>query len=282
LAVSEPPPILESIQQLAGDGLFVRDLDPENVFVPLPVDRAWASAAWWNAVLDGSLAANWGVSMVYHSDAEVLAGRRVAELSRTARRSGWPQRLKLYRVAGVELVMTPEHPQLDGFQELAASAVSPELIYHLYRVADGGSAIRWVPGEETVASSEVALETLLADDFDPFKEVVRETGGPRTRAARPWVLQPAVVLWQGEITAPAPGLIVAAIPWHPDVLLSIDGGPVSAERLSFAYTGAPVAEGRHQVTIIFAPRAVFWGGLISCVSLIALALLAGGIFSRQS
>ncbi len=281
-AFSETPPILESVQRLAGDGLLVRDLDPLNVFVPLPVDRAWASAAWWNAVLDGSLAANWGVPMVYHSDAEVLAGRRVAELSRTARRSGWPQRVKLYRVAAVELVMTPEQPPLEGLQELAARAVSPELIYHLYRVANRGPPVRWVPGERTVASGEAALEALTADDFDPLAEVVRESGGNRTRAARPSMLQPTVVLWQGEIMAHTSGLIVAAIPWHPDLLLSIDGGFVAAERLNYAYTGAPVTEGRHEVTIVFAPRAVLWGGVVSVGSLVALIFFAAVIFSRRS
>lgn len=281
-AFSEKPPMLESIQHLAGHGFFVRDLDPENIFVPLPVDRAWASAAWWNAVLDGSLAANWGVAMVYHSDAEVLAGRRVAELSRTARQLGWRQRLKLYRVAAVELVMTPGQPPLEGIQELAARAASPELIYTLYRVEDRRPLVGWVPRERTVASGEAALATLTADDFDPLADVVRETGGNRTRAARPWLLQPAIVLWRGEIMAPAPGRIVAAFPWHPDLLLEIDGNFVAAERLNYAYTGASVAAGRHQVTIVFAPRAVLWGGVISVISLVGLALFAGMIFSRRA
>ena len=85
-----------------------------------------------------------------------------AELSRTARRLGWRQRLKLYRVAAVELVMTPEQPQLEGLQELAARAVSPELIYTLYRVAARSPVVGWVPGERTVASGPAALATLTA------------------------------------------------------------------------------------------------------------------------
>ncbi len=280
-AFSETPPMVETVRRLAGDGLFVRDLDPENVFVPLPVDRAWASAAWWNSVLDGSLAANWGVPMVYHSDAEVLAGRRVAELSRTARRLGWPERLKLYRVAAVELVMTPEQPPLEDFREVAAAVVSPELVYRLYRVAGRAPVVRWVPKEKEVQSGGAALEALTVDDFDPLEEVVREAGGDRTRVARPSLLQPTVVLWKGEITAPAPGLIVAAIPWHPDVLLEIDGTLVAAERLNYAYTGAPVAEGSHRVKIVFAPRAVLWGGVVSVISLVALCVLGAVLFSRR-
>jgi hypothetical protein len=281
-AFSESPPMLESVRRLVGDGYFVRDLDPENVFVPLPVDRAWASAEWWNAVLDGSLAANWGVPTVYHSDAEVLAGRRAAELSRAARRFGWSKRLRLYRVAAVELVMTPDQPRVEGLQEVAAEVASPELIYRLYRVANRNPVLHWVPGERTVESGEAALEALTADDFEPFNEVVREVGGERTRTARPSELQSTVVLWAGEIVAPAPGLIVAAIPWHPDVLLEIDGTLVAAERVNFAYTGAAVSEGAHRVKIIFAPRAVLWGGFFSMISAVALLVLGGGLISRRA
>jgi hypothetical protein len=280
-AFSETPPMLGSIRRLAGDGLLVRDLDPEDVYVPLPVDRAWASAAWWNSVLDGSLAANWGVPTVYHSDAEVLAERRVAELSRAARRLGWRERLSLYRVAAVELVMTPQKPSLEDLREVRVEVVSPELIYRLFRVADRAPVVRWVPREKEVVSAEAALAALTSEDFDPLEEVVREAGGARTRVSRPSILQSTAVLWEGEVMAPAPGLIVTAIPWHPDVLLEVDGTMVAAERMNYAFTGAPVAEGRHSVTIVFAPRAVFWGGVVSMISLVALCVLGGVLFSRR-
>jgi len=279
LVFERPPELVAALRDGIGEGRLFRDQDPTSMHVPLAENRAWAPAAWWSEILSGTLAATWGVPMVFNLDAEVLAGRRMAALVRSMVSLGWEGRLKLLRTASVTLVMTPQHPEEPGLELVATHSVARNLEYALDRVVPTPRIVRWVPSARSVSSAEEALQAMVATDFDPDQEAVRESGAPVTRGPPRFLrsLQPTVDLWRGELIAPADGLLVAAIPWHRDLVFEVDGRSVPAERVNFAFTGLPVTAGQHHLRIIFAPRTVMWGGLLSVGALLlwAAAVMAG-------
>lgn len=268
-AFPQPPEMAQKLLDASGGGRFVRDVDPADVLVPLTADRAWASAAWWYAVVDGAQGANWGLPMIYHSDAEVLAGSRMALLARTVPQLDWAGRLPFYRMAAVGLVMTPESPDIEGLKIIGSEAAAPNLVYRLYRTEPSPTMLWWVGKDRIAGSPTEALAGVTAPDFDPLGEVVREAGVPTAPARRvfPRRLVSVSEIWRGEIHAPAKGFLVAAIPWHPDLIVEVNGRVIAAERVNYAFTGFEIERGRYDVRILFAPRMVFWGGLISIVSL---------------
>ncbi len=286
--VSNPPPILQTINREIGHGRFFRDRDPESFVVPLAADRAWAAADWWQLVLDGSLAANWGVPMVFHSDAEVIAGRRMAALARTAMAAPWNDRVALLRIAGASLVMTPDRPEIEGLTEVAADELADGVVYRFYSV-DGPAMVRWLASQRMVSSESEALRGLVSQSFDPSVEVLREMDAPLSEIAGGTLgpLRPRTELWQGTVDAPALGFVVTAIPWHPDIVVEIDGRLVPAEQVNYAFVGAPISPGRHVLRVLFAPRSVMWGGLLSVLVLLSLVVTAvlgsrfGGRFVRS-
>jgi hypothetical protein len=279
-AFPQPPPVAQTVTDSFGDGRFVRDRDPADVVVPLAADRAWAPASWWYSVVDGAQGANWGLPMVYHSDAEVLASERMAELARVVPELGWARRLPFYRVAAVGVVMTPARPEIVGLELAGTRAVAPNLVYRLYRSVPPPAVIRWVGSEKITESSEGALDAMLSPDFDPLVEVVREAGAPTapTQSIVPRRILPEVDILNEEVHAPSPGFAVAAIPWHPDFIVELDGREVPAERVNFAFTGVRVPEGRHRLRVSFASRAVMWGSVLSVVSVLLWIGTAAWIF----
>jgi len=280
LVFETPPELVAELRNGVGESRFFRDQELASVHVPLAENRAWAPAAWWSEVLTDSLATTWGVPMVFNSDAEVLSGRRMAALTRSMASLGWEGRLKLLRTAAVGLVMTPQHPEVQGLELVAIYSATPDIEYALDRVVPIPRFVRWVPSVRNVSSAEEALRAMVATDFDPDQEVVRERGAPVTRDPPRFLgsLQPTVELWRGKLIAPTEGLLVAAIPWHRDLLFEVDGQPIPAERVNFAFTGLPVTAGQHRLHIIFAPRTVMWGALFSAGALLlwAVAVIAGG------
>jgi hypothetical protein len=160
--------------------------------------------------------------------------------------------------------------------------MAPNLVYRVYRSVPPPAMLRWVGSEKVTASSEGALDVMLSADFDPLVEVVREAGAPTapTRSVVPRRILPEVEIWYGDVHAPSPGFAVAAIPWHPDLIVEIDGREVPAERVNFAFTGVRVPEGRHQVRVFFASRAVCWGGVLSVVSVLLWIVMAAGVFGN--
>jgi hypothetical protein len=276
-AFPTPPRLAVRLGEHLEGGRFVRDRDPSTLAVPLAVNRAWAVASWWYSVVDGAQGANWGLPMVYHSDAEVLAGRRIADIASVIWSLPWEERIRLFRVAGADLVMTPDRPRLPELEEVAVlPTAATELVYRLYRLRPGVRQVWWVPTERTVLSSDEALRTIRAADFDPSREVVRELPSVTGHRHRGLVgaLVPGAGLWTGEVVAPADGMLVTALPWHPDLVLEIDGRAVRSERLNYSFTGAAVEAGTHGVRIVFAPCTVLWGGVLSLLGFLMVASLA--------
>jgi hypothetical protein len=209
--------------------------------------------------------------MVYHSDAEVLAGRRMGALTKMMWSLDWENRLRLLRLAGVDLVMTPERPEVMGLERLAVLPTpAPGLVYSLFGVRPPVPPAWWVPATEIAPTAEAALETLIRRDFDPSRTAVREPSAivAVDLPTKPGVFRPRTELVSVTIDAATDGVVVTTTPWHPDLFFELDGRAVRAERLNHAFAGVPVTAGRHDVRLLFAPRAVGWGALLSVAGVV--------------
>ena len=78
--------------------------------------------------------------------------------------------------------------------------------------------------------------------------------------------------------APTAGFVVTALPWHPDMVVRVNGRTVPAERVNYAFLGFEVQPGRREIQITFVPRMVFVGGLVSGGSLLIWSALLVGMW----
>ena len=278
------PPMAEDIRNHLSVGRFFRDLDPEYFEVPYIEDRAWERADWQLQGLSYSAAATFLVPMVFNLDIADLADRRMARIERATGELDWDGRMKLFQAAAVEVVLTPEVPSVPGLDLIRAYVVAENSPLFLNRLTPSPTMARWVGGWREVGSAQDALGMLVTPNFDPTVEVVREIDSPTTRSRSPFLMSlcPQTEVWRQVITAPMAGIIVTAVPWHPDIVVQVNGRVVQAERVNYAFLGFEVQPGRRDVQITFAPRTVLFGGFVSGASaLIWCAFVFGMWWSRR-
>lgn len=280
------PPMATDIRNNLSVGRFFRDLDPEGIEIPYIEDRAWEGADWRLQGLSFSAAATFLVPMVFNLDIADLADRRIARLERATHEVDWNGRMKLFQAAAVEIVLTPEVSGLPGLELIGAYVVADNLPLFLNRVTPSPAMARWVGGWREVGSAQEALGTLVTPNFDPTVEVVREIDSPTSRSSSRFLMSmcPQTEIWKQAIDAPMAGIVATAVPWHPDIVVRVNGRRVQAERVNYAFVGFEVQPGRREVQITFAPRTVFFGGFVSCVSALIWCAFVFGMwrFKRWS
>jgi hypothetical protein len=285
--LDDTPPLAEDIRNRLSVGRFFRDQDPEYVEIPCHEDRAWELAESAVRGLSYSAAATFLVPMVFNLDIADLSDRRMARLKRATGDVDWDGRMKLFQAAAVEIVLTPEGQEVPGLDLIRAYAFAENPPLFLSRVTPPPAMARWVGGWREVGSAQEALGMLVTPSFDPTAEVVREIDAPTTRLrlTAPVSLQPQAELWRQEITAPMEGFVVTAVPWHPDMVVRVNGRIVPAERVNYAFLGFEVRPGRRKIQITFVPRTVFVGGLASGISALLWSAFVFGMWRsgrRQS
>lgn len=274
--LDEPPELVEKVRNQLSAGRFFRDPDREVVDFPYVVDRAWEGAEQVLRDLSFSVAATYLVPMVYNFDTAGLAYRRMAILEFAAGEAGWRSRAKLFQAAAVEVVLTPDAPDVANLEFVSEYRPDSSAPLFLYRVIPRPRMARWVGSGRTVSSPDDALDVLVNSEFDPTVEVLRETTAPISPAPSPFWLQltPESEIWRQEIMAPMVGFITTAVPWHPGIVVRVDGRLVPVEQVNFAFAGFEVGPGRHDIVITFAPRSVLCGGMVAVLSIIIWSLVA--------
>lgn len=269
-----PKMVGEIRRELSGGRLF-RDQDPEDFEIPRVENRVWEWADWRLQVVARSVAATFLLPTIFQLDIADLADRRVARLRRAVGEVDWPERLKLFQVAAVEVVVTPEASRVPGLELVKAFFIEERLMLFMNRVTPRPKMVRWVGGWREAGSAQEALGTLVTPNFDPSIEAVREIDPPTTRARSPFLMpfHPKSEVWTEVITAPMSGFVVTAVPWHPDLMVRVDGRVVRAERANYAFLGFEIPPGRREIQIIFVPRTVFVGVLVSAASTVIWVVL---------
>ncbi len=274
--LNDEPQLVDTLRATMTGGRLFRDLDPETVDGLFAQDPAWVLAERYVWELKESIAETFLIPIIYHLDIAALGNRRIARLKRAAAEVGWDGRVNLFHVAAVEMFLTTDVLESSQLDVVGTEDGISGLPLFLYRISPAPGMAHWVAGARMVSSPQNALGMLVSREFDPGLEIVREIESPTTRSRSlvPMSLQPGSEIWRQEISAPGVGFIVLAVPWHPDLVIEVNGRVVSAERVNYAFTGFAVERGRYDVRVLFAPRAVFWGGVISVLSLVTWFALA--------
>ncbi len=274
--LEDDPQLVETIRGTMTQGRLFRDLDPEAPDGIFAGEPAWVLAERYIGELKQSIAETYLIPIVYHLDIAALGNRRVSRLKRAAGEVGWDGRVNLFDAAAVEMFLTTDVLEAPQLEIVGAQDEISGLPLFLYRISPTPEMARWVGGVRMAASPQKALGVLVSREFDPGLEVVREVESPTTRSRSlvPMSLQPGSEVWRQKISAPEIGFVVLAVPWHPDLVVEVNGRMVPAERVNYAFTGFAVERGRYDVRVLFVPRSVFWGGVISILSLAVWLALA--------
>ncbi len=121
------------------------------------------------------------------------------------------------------------------------------------------------------------MAALLSGRFNPGETVIVEPSPGRrpslgTRMADTVGLRQT--LFDVVVDAHGDGHLVLALPFHPEISVLVDDGPATLERANHAFSSVSVPAGRHRVRVVYAPGSVFWGALLSLVSLAAWLIVA--------
>ncbi len=172
--LDEPPKLVANVRNQLAAGRFFRDPDREIVDYPYVVDRAWEGAEQVLRDLSFSVAATYLVPMVYNFDTAGLAYRRMANLKFAAGETEWRDRAKLFQAAAVDVVLTPDAPEVANLELVSEYRPDGSSPLFLYRVIPRPTMARWVGSGRTVSSPDKALDVLVNTGFDPTVEVLRE------------------------------------------------------------------------------------------------------------
>jgi len=139
-------------------------------------------------------------------------------------------------------------------------------------------------GEVVVAPGhDAAWEAIRADDFDPAKTVILESGQPLhtqpTSALS--ILQYDLDTVTIGVKTDQPGYLVLSDAYYPGWQATVDGQPAAIERANYAFRAVYVPAGEHGVQFIFKPLIWKVGLGVSGVTLLVLAVWAGWRWKRS-
>jgi hypothetical protein len=275
--LADEPPLADELKARIGGGRLFRDLDPAVVHPRLAANTAAAAAFWWISVLDGELAANYGIPIVFHDDDALVADRRMVHLTERVRQAPWARRLAPLTAAGVSLVMTPEEPPIAGLEHMVEVVAGDQLRYHLFRNPGARAGAWWVARAVAVSSAAEALATVTGDAFDSSLEVVIEAP-PGGVAESEW-LPASVMLEQRidefEVIAPAAGHLVFSDPWNQGWRVEVDDRAVPLLRANYAFAAIAIDGGRHRVRRWYRPPEVTLGLWLTTVALCCAVVMVG-------
>lgn len=270
-AFGRMPPIAAAVRGHLQGGVLFRDANPLEIVPPLPADRAWAPAAWWSSVLDDHLATTWSIPTIFHSNTSSLVSERVERLRLGVLSLGWSRRVGVLNAAGVSVILTFDEIADPRLQLVDEYPISGDDILRLYR-KDSVSAGSWLARESTVvADGDEALASLLSGRFDPHQTVILEPLSGKSPSLGQRLAGFAgfqQILFEETLRVDEDAYLVLSLPWHPEIIALVDDEQRPLERANFAFSAVALAPGSHDVRIIYRPGSVFWGALLSVLSLI--------------
>lgn len=226
-----------------------------------------------HSYLNPPTAGRWGLYGSFDPDLQDLHPRPVAELVTLMRDTPDPNtRLLLLRRGGVSRVLTLGSPPwtaaLEPVTTIRGLFVEPISVFRVPSPLPRSFA---VAGGQVVSDRD-ALAALVDPQFDPKKEVLLASGPGRqaapgfTGTSRVVTLTPDQVHLEAELSAP--GYVVLLDSYDPGWQARVDGGVAEVLRANMAFRAVAVPAGRHRIELVYRPRAVTWGLLISAASLL--------------
>ncbi|PYQ39054.1 MAG: hypothetical protein DMF77_22605 [Acidobacteria bacterium] len=244
----------------------------------------WAEAAALRWGFHPFVLGYWGVDGAYQVDALGLYSAEMNWLTAFIRmREDSPVHLRLLQMGAVHRVVSL-HPQ----PELAELAVldSPLLEpVRIYAVPDPLPRAYAVDGVR-VADGEAAVRMTGEAEFDLHREVILPAGPPRPSdpsfrsQVRLTVLRSDRTIVDAALSAP--GYVVLVDAFDPGWRATVDGTPAALLRANVAFQAVALPAGPHRVEVVYRPRSVLWGAVITMLAVAAAVVLVGHAARRSA
>lgn len=158
--------------------------------------------------------------------------------------------------------------------------------YHLARVP-GQPQIAWAPAAVTPAESQVHASTLYRRNIERGQysvvpvEGISQTLTCATTKVIHMAASPTVLQFQAR--ADGDSWLFMAIAWHPSWQAYRNGRPVRLHRAAGYFMAVPIGRGKHHLVLVYEPRSVLTGAIVSAVAWVAFAVLGllGGLLQRD-
>jgi hypothetical protein len=285
---TDPPPALELLRQEDQRRLYVheyslvpgkaqRTLGRERAFVLQRLVADWplqASAALARRMyLEPPTGGAWGLEGSYDLDQRGLYPPYLARLSQLARAvDETPAHLRLLRLGAVGRVVALHEVGLEGLSPMGTFPGLFASPIRVFRVSDPLPRT-YVVGEARVSKGLDALETLLAPEFDPQREVVLPEGPLDDPSAGFSGTSHIVERKPDRVSIEArlsqPGYVVLVDAHDAGWQATLDGREVELLRANVGFRAVRVPAGVHEIAFRYRPAAVQLGLLLSATGLVA-------------
>jgi hypothetical protein len=141
-------------------------------------------------------------------------------------------------------------------------------------------------GIEVIADESLQLQKVKDPSFNPERQVILAKAVTKTSASQGLIVsEEPVVEWirrdtnsfQLKASAPRSSVLVASQIYYPGWKASIDGVTASVVEADYALTAIALPAGTHDVRFFYAPSSIKMGAIVSALSLVIMAVLAGSL-----
>jgi hypothetical protein len=289
------PEVLEMLDDVADARLYVYDYSVAAypgqeqghaawgyrlASAPLGFSQRAALALGVQMYLNPPTAGRWGLFGSFDVDLLGLAPEPLSRLTEYLRRAeGRPSHLRLLRMGGVRYVLALHRER--WWADLEPVAALPGLFadpIQVLRVPDPLPRAYLVGGVR-IADGERAFSLLEDPGFDPSRELILAGGTPPRpppsafqASSRITRLEPDRVRIEAQLDEA--GYLVLLDSYDAGWRASVDGQAAALQRANIAFRAVALPAGRHQVELVYRPRAVIYGLLASAVTTVAVGGVA--------
>lgn len=235
-SIFDEPPLAGMVRDAIGPLRFYSA--PRKLVVQAPANDIRWLAQWQLAGLDDYSATAFGIPVVFHSDYDGLAPRRITQMSEYVARAPWDRKKMLFDRAGVRAFLTPDDVHLPGVVELARFQTTAGLM-HLYENRDAAPA-------RFAGACGPANVVLLKRELNSARYAV---------------------------DAPCDGRVTFAETHYDGWRATIDGIDAPSFPSGFAFTALNVPKGRHLIERRYFPPRLLAGVVGTLLTALLLALL---------
>ena len=239
--------------------------------------RGAATALGMQMSLVPQTAGRWGLRQAFDIDYRGLHADELARLTRLLRlEEGGPGVPRLLEIGAVTHVVSLHDA---GFEALRPVGQVEGLFREEIRVFAVPNTLprAYVVGGVRVADGIAGFEVLLDPGFDPRREVLLPAGSPSATPSGFWgrcrIASERADRVRIEAELGADGHVVLVDGYDPGWRVTLDGRPAPLLRANMAFRAVAVPAGRHVVEMVYRPRAVLAGLLLSGLTALTAAAL---------
>ena len=236
----------------------------------------WAEAAALRLAFHPSVLGYWGIEGAYLLDTLGLGSVEMSWLTHYLHvQEDTPVHLRLLQMGAVHRVVSLHpQPELAELAVLDSPLVEPVRIYAVPDPLPRAYAVDGV----RVADGEAAVRLTGEPAFDLHREVILPAGSPRPSdpafrsQVRVSVLRPDRTVV--EVVLSGVGHLVLVDAFDPGWRAAVDGRPAPILRANVVFQAVPVPAGAHRVELVYRPRSVIWGTVITALALVMALVVA--------